>query len=77
MLVVSYDMANDKLRNSFAKMLIKNGALRLQYSVFEVNNTRRVQEILKTKIEADFAKRFEGGDSVFICETNEKNDQIR
>lgn len=29
MLVVSYDISDDKLRTRFAKMLTKNGAIRL------------------------------------------------
>jgi CRISPR-associated protein Cas2 len=52
-------------------MLIKNGGIRLQYSVYELNNTKRIQDILKIKIEATFAKKFGGGDSVFIFETDE------
>jgi CRISPR-associated protein Cas2 len=71
MLVVSYDISNDKLRNSFAKTLIRYGGVRLQYSVFEINNTKRVQDILKIKIENIFFKQFGGEDSVFIFETDE------
>lgn len=71
MLVVSYDISNDKLRTHFSKMLIKHGGIRLQYSVFEINNTKRVQDILKIKIESLFASKFSGGDSIFIFETDE------
>ena len=70
MLIVSYDISDNKLRNRFSKMLKKNGAVRLQFSVYEVNNTKRIQEILKVKIETVFSKQFEGCDSVFIFETN-------
>ena len=42
MMIISYDIADDKLRNRFAKMLTRNGAVRLQFSVYEVNNTSRV-----------------------------------
>jgi CRISPR-associated protein Cas2 len=72
MLVVSYDISDDKLRRRFAAMLLKRGGIRLQYSVFEFNNTKRILDILKTKIEANFSKQFGGGDSVFIFETDEK-----
>lgn len=72
MLVISYDISNDKLRTQFAKLLIKQGGVRLQYSVFEINNTKRVLDILKIKIEQSFSKKFEGGDSVFIFETELK-----
>ncbi|HOT13992.1 MAG TPA: CRISPR-associated endonuclease Cas2 [Bacteroidales bacterium] len=69
MLVVSYDIADDKLRRKFSKMLEKNGGVRLQYSVFEINNTKRMQDILRVKIESVFAEKFGGGDSIFIFET--------
>lgn len=72
MLVVSYDISNDKLRTQFAKMLVKHGGVRLQFSVFEINNTKRIQDLLKVKIEGLFAKKFGGCDSIFIFETDEK-----
>ena len=68
MLVVSYDISNDKLRTKFSKMLIKSGATRLQYSVYEVNNTKRVLDNIK--IEAIYSAKFEGNDSIFIFETD-------
>jgi CRISPR-associated protein Cas2 len=72
MLVVSYDISDTKIRSRFSKMLTKNGAIRLQLSVYELNNTKRIQDILKVKIENVFSKKFEGGDSVFIFETDMK-----
>jgi len=70
MLVVSYDISDNKLRKRFSKMLEKNGAIRLQLSVYEVNNTKRVQEILKIRIEKVFAKKFTANDSIFVFETD-------
>lgn len=70
MLIVSYDISNDKLRTRFSKTLEASGGIRLQMSVFEFNNTNRVLENLKIKIETDFSKKFDGGDSVFIFETD-------
>lgn len=70
MLIISYDICNDKLRNRFAKMLTKNGAIRLQYSVYEVNNTNRILDNLTTKIEELFAKEFGGADSVIIFDVS-------
>lgn len=72
MLVISYDIADDKLRSKFAKTLKKQGAIRLQYSVYEVNNTNRVLDNLIVRIENYYSKKFDGGDSVFIFETDEK-----
>lgn len=66
MIIISYDIANDKLRGRFAKMLTKNGAIRLQYSVYEINNTSRVIDNIVLKIENVFSKHFGGADSVVI-----------
>ena len=70
MIVVSYDIKDDKVRAKFSKMLLESGAIRLQYSVYEVNNTNRVLENLKLKIE-EFSKVFNGADSVVIFEVSE------
>ncbi len=70
MLVVSYDISDDKLRAKFSKMLTKYGAVRLQYSVYEVNNTNRIINNLIVMIEDTFAKKFDGGDSVIIFDVS-------
>jgi CRISPR-associated protein Cas2 len=70
MLVVSYDISNDKLRTKFSKMLTKHGGVRLQFSVFEINNSKRILDNIKVMIETKFAEQFDGGDSVFIFETD-------
>ena len=57
------------MRNKFAKMLMKNGAIRLQYSVYEFNNTKRISDTLLLKIE-QFAGKFTGADSIIIFEGN-------
>jgi len=72
MLVISYDISNNKLRAKFSKMLEKNGGIRLQFSVFELKYTPRIMENVKFLIEARFSKKFEGGDSVLIFTTDEK-----
>ncbi|MDY5968818.1 MAG: CRISPR-associated endonuclease Cas2 [Bacteroidales bacterium] len=66
MLIVSYDIENDKLRGRFSRQLTKSGAIRLQYSVYEINNTKRLIENLKLMVEKDFAPKFGGGDSVIF-----------
>lgn len=65
-MIISYDIADDKLRNRFSKLLTKSGAIRLQFSVYEVNNTSRVMDNIIVKIEDVFAKQFSGADSVVI-----------
>jgi CRISPR-associated protein Cas2 len=51
-------------------MLQSSGGIRLQMSVFEFDNTKRILDNLKVKIETQFAKKFEMSDSVFIFETD-------
>lgn len=69
MIIISYDITNDKMRARFARMLTKIGAIRLQFSVYELRNTNRVMDNAKTKIEA-FAKHFTADDSVVIFEVD-------
>ena len=47
-------------------MLRSQGAIRLQFSVYEVNNTQRVINNIKTKIVETYSKLFTGADSVMI-----------
>ncbi len=70
MLVISYDISDKKMRARFSKMLTKNGGIRLQYSVYEVNNTNRVLGNLMVKID-QFASKFDGGDSVIVFDVSE------
>ncbi|AWB69099.1 CRISPR-associated endonuclease Cas2 [Saccharobesus litoralis] len=65
MLLVAYDISNNKLRTKFAKFLEKFGG-RLQYSVFEITNSKRVLDIVLAEIEGEFADRFAQTDSIII-----------
>ena len=65
MYLVLYDIESDKLRARFSKYLEKYGR-RLQYSVFEIMNSPRVLNNIKTDIENIFEKRFGQGDSVLV-----------
>ena len=67
MLIVSYDIADDKLRTKFSKYLSKFGG-RLQYSVFEIRNSERALENIVTEISSNFEKKFTQRDSVMIFE---------
>lgn len=71
MLIVSYDISNDKLRSRFAKFLLEYGD-RLQYSVYEIRNSERVLNIITEKIRAEFESQFTGGDSVMIFRFSER-----
>lgn len=64
-MLVTYDIANDKLRTKFSKFLAKFGR-RLQYSVFEIRNSDRLLAVISTEINENFGKKFEQSDSVII-----------
>ena len=66
MIIVSYDIKNNKIRTKFAKMLRSQGAIRLQLSVYEVNNTQRIIDNIRLQIVDRFSKLFTGADSVMI-----------
>lgn len=70
MLIVSYDITNDKLRAKFAKLLLEHGR-RLQYSVYEVKNTERILDFLLMMIEKKFANEFDITDSIVIFQVCE------
>lgn len=65
MLLVSYDISDDKLRTQFSKFLSKYGG-RLQYSIFEIRNSERAIDNITIKINSYFGKRFDQRDSVMI-----------
>ncbi|MCR4784897.1 MAG: CRISPR-associated endonuclease Cas2 [bacterium] len=65
MYLVVYDIKDDKLRGRFAKFLSRFGR-RLQYSVFEIKNSQRILDNIKTKLDHEYQKRFDQGDSVLI-----------
>ena len=65
MLIVSYDISDDKVRTKFSKFLCKFG-YRLQYSVFQIRNSERVLTNIISEIEGRFAKQFTQNDSIII-----------
>lgn len=69
MIIISYDIADDKIRTQFSKMLQRYGAIRLQFSVYEMQNTNRIVDVLKVHIE-DFSKHFTPADSVVVFDVD-------
>lgn len=65
MIVVSYDISNDKLRTKFAKFLSKFGH-RLQYSVFEIDTSERLLNNIEAEIKNNFERKFSDSDSIMI-----------
>ncbi len=70
MLVISYDISDDKTRTQFSKFLSKFG-YRLQYSVFEIRNSERVLKNVITEIENTYVARFAETDSIIIFNLSE------
>lgn len=71
MIIVSYDISNDKVRSKFSKFLLEYGD-RLQYSVYEIKNSDRVLNIITEKIKAEFEPLFTNKDSVMIFRFTER-----
>lgn len=70
MILISYDISDDKLRNRFSKFIKKFG-VRIQYSVFEITNSKRMLNNIMCEIKNNFETEFEQTDSVIIIETSE------
>jgi len=70
MLLISYDISNDKTRTSFSKFLSKFGH-RLQYSLFEINNSKRILNLIQIEIKSNFSSQFDETDSVMIFQMSE------
>ncbi len=65
MLLVAYDISDDRLRTRFSKYLSKFGH-RLQYSLFEIKNSDKYLINIQLAIKNNFSKDFEQTDSVMI-----------
>lgn len=65
MILISYDISNDKKRTKFAKYLSRFGH-RLQYSLFEIENSDRILGNIAQDLENRFLKEFDEQDSVYI-----------
>lgn len=76
MIVISYDISDDKLRTKFAKYLSRFGH-RLQYSVFEIDNSPKVINNIVTDIKNNYEKRFSQSDSVIIFKLSASCEVIR
>jgi CRISPR-associated protein Cas2 len=65
MIIISYDISDDKLRTKFSKYLTRFGH-RIQYSVFEIDNSNKLLNNIISDIENRFSKKFTQEDSVYI-----------
>lgn len=65
MIILCFDISNDKLRRKFVKYITKFG-YRLQYSVYEINNSAKILNNIRHDIKNKFEKSFVQTDSVLI-----------
>ena len=65
MILLSYDISDNKLRTHFSKFLEKYGH-RIQYSVFEIDNSPKILDNVILKIRNRFEKRFSESDSIYL-----------
>lgn len=65
MIIISYDIQDDKLRRTFSKYIKKYG-YRLQYSVYEINNSDKILTNIIAGIKNNFEKSFSQADSIII-----------
>lgn len=69
MIIVSYDIANDKKRAKFNRYIKKFGHM-LRYSVYEIENSERILNNIVTDINNKWLKQFDQTDSVYIFQMN-------
>lgn len=71
MLLVSYDISDDKVRTKFSKYLRKFG-YRLQFSIFEIENSKKILDNVITEINTKYLKVFSEKDSVIIFQLSQQ-----
>lgn len=70
MVIISYDISDNKKRARFSKYIKRFGHM-LQYSVYEIDNSERILNNIITDINNRFIKEFDQEDSVYIFKLSE------
>lgn len=65
MVLVSYDISDNKLRTKFNKFIRKFGG-RLQFSLYEIENSPAILDNIVSEIRNNFETKFSEEDSVMI-----------
>lgn len=65
MIIISYDIQDNKLRSQFNKYIRRFGH-RLQFSVYEIDNSAKILNNIMSDITNTFEKSFSQNDSVMI-----------
>lgn len=76
MILISYDISNDKLRTKFSKYIRKYGP-RIQYSVYEIDNSPRILDNIISEINHRFMPLFEETDSILIMNLSKSSEIIK
>ena len=76
MVIVSYDISDDKLRTKFSKYLSRFGHI-IQYSVFEIDNSKRIIDNIVNDLTNNFEKSFSQEDSVIIFKMSSSCEILR
>ena len=76
MIIVSYDISDDKLRVQFAKYLSRFGH-RIQYSVFEIDNSQRIVNNIVNDLKNKYESKFAQTDSVIIFKMSSSCEVMR
>lgn len=76
MVIVSYDISDDKLQTKFSKYLSRFGH-RIQYSVFEIDNSKRIIDNIVNDLTNNFEKSFSQEDSVIIFKMSSSCEILR
>lgn len=76
MILITYDISDTALRTRFSKFLLAYGR-RLQFSVYEIKNSKRILDLVISQLKNDFEKKFTQGDSVLIFKIKQQNEILR
>ncbi|HAQ63773.1 MAG TPA: CRISPR-associated endonuclease Cas2 [Ruminococcaceae bacterium] len=76
MILISYDISDDKKRAKFNKYIKKFGHM-LQYSVYEIDNSNKILNGIIADINNKFIKMFDETDSVYIFKLSESCETIK
>lgn len=65
MIIISYDISDNKKRTKFNKYIRRFGR-RLQFSVYEIENSERILKNILADLNNKFVKEFDQTDSVYV-----------
>ncbi len=76
MIIISYDISDNKTRTKFSKYIRRFGH-KLQFSVYEIDNSPRILENIMADINSRFMPKFKETDSILVMNLTESCEIIR